>query len=605
MISFMRSRSFNADNHTRVKSVRILEYGALDSSIRIHPGIRMESTQYYSRHGDGRYTPVWIGYVNGDSFWLLTVSNTYGPFRTDRLPLLVTNDPSPKILVSDTLPIVRYSYTGTIDEVATLYRLSIGTATCDASYDYKAEDAAHQPAYKLHGSADGDYAEFVKIPKLDGSDYYNLKVIGVSDDNTHASSFNSLTESDAVYLSTHALHFTSTPAYIADVKFSAENTLLVKENKHIVGWNAENIAVYSTSIQVDPVEFTEFDTGSRVHGTFRYTSIDGVLPSSSVVVSTDRTITVSYINIIEPSTVLTFRSHADLNNGGLVRIVSEHGGAANPDRTQGSPNYTIGNGGILRFYNTITFTGDVAPIVYMDGPGVSMVILGDASYGKPANRRFMAFPDGGFGFRFWDNRLKSLSSTNFSVGMVITWCAFDRNRNNEYDSSYIVSPADSQWITLMCIGRALGNVGLVINSNKLFVGLVGGATQRATNYINLNINDHNHYYKTALCLETTEETIDGVGNAQTNIIYSVRSQKYAFSDDVAVGNPDELLDIECSFPKSDIVSYENLHNSSYLQTFSCVCNNSAASANDPVCVAESRLFIGVRSTLDSLFASIL
>ena len=359
--------------------------------------------------------------------------------------------------------------------------------------------------------------------------------------------------------------------------------------------------MYPTSADVDAVEFTEYTDSLLI----RYTSIHGVLPSSSMVVSTDSTTTVSYINIIEPYTVLTFRSHADLNNGGLVRIVSEHGGVATADRTQGSPNYTIGSGGVRRFHNTMTFTGDVAPIVYMDGPGVSMVILGDASHGKPANRRFMAFPDGGFGFRFWDNRLKSLSSTNFSVGMVITWCAFDRNRNDEYDSSYIVSPADSQWITLMCIGRALGNVGLVINSNQLFVGLVGGAAQRATNFINLNINDHNHYHKTALCLETAEETIDGMGNAQTNIIYSVRSQKYAFSDDVAVGNPDELLDIECSFPKSDIVSYENLHNSSYLQTFSCVCNNSAASANDPVCVAESRLFIGVRSTLDSLFASIL
>ena len=258
--------------------LRILEFGALDPSIRIHPGIRIDPTQYYSHHSDGVHTPVWIGHVNRDSFWLLTESNKYGIFRTDKLPSLVTNDPSPKTIVSDTLPIVRYSYTGT---AATLYRLSITRSTCDQSYDHK---DANGYAYKLHGSAIGDYANFVMVPKTDGSDYYNLKVIGVSDDNTHASSFNSLTESIDVYLSTHALHFTSTPAYIADVKFSPQNTLLMRQGtKHIVGWGAANISMYPTSIDgVDAVVFTEFDTGSQAinHGTFRYTSTQAVVPST-------------------------------------------------------------------------------------------------------------------------------------------------------------------------------------------------------------------------------------------------------------------------------------------------------------------------------------
>jgi hypothetical protein len=120
------------------------------------------------------------------------------------------------------------------------------------------------------------------VPKTDGSDYYNLKVIGVSDDNTHASSFNSLTESSNVYLSTHALHFTSTPAYIADVKFSAANELLEKGNKELVGWGAANIAMYPTALQLTPLNLTEFDTGSQAinHGTFRYTSTQTVVPST-------------------------------------------------------------------------------------------------------------------------------------------------------------------------------------------------------------------------------------------------------------------------------------------------------------------------------------
>ena len=199
-----------------------------------------------------------IGFINSDMCLILADDKHYGLFRTDKLPLLVTNDPSPKTIVLDKLPIVRYSYTGTIGEVETLYRLSISTATCAESYDHK--DAASGDAYKLYGSADGDYAKFVMVPKTNGSDYFNLKVIGVSDDNTHATSFNRLTESNDVYLSTHSLHFTSftydsddDSHNIADVKFSAENTLLMKQgNRHIVGWGAENIAIHATTSSVTP-----------------------------------------------------------------------------------------------------------------------------------------------------------------------------------------------------------------------------------------------------------------------------------------------------------------------------------------------------------------
>jgi len=298
---------------------------------------------------------------------------------------------------------------------------------------------------------------------------------------------------------------------------------------------------------------------------------------------------------IKSNSLVWFEGHTSLNVGQLVRIVSELGGGG-VIKTDGNDAYTLWSGNSLRFYNIDTFTGDIGPIVYTDGiGGYQSVVQSDS---KPADKPFMAFPDGGFGVRLFHNPLQSLSEVGFTVSMVVKWFSYDNLMHNDvYPNGYDLVGMDRQWITLMCIGRALGLVGIVLNSSKIFVSLVGNASEKNSNYISFNPSDYSCYYKTAVCVETVRENMDNT----VNITYTLRSQRYQFSDDYMT--QDISITNDVNFSKDTITVYEEMGNQSYLQTFSCVCSNAALSANDPAWIAKAIVYT-MKISADKLLSRI-
>ena len=319
---------------------------------------------------------------------------------------------------------------------------------------------------------------------------------------------------------------------------------------------------------------------------------------------------------------LKFDSHLDLYNannymGKLKRYVnpdtlalntiSDGAGGFVPDARYALLGGTRNSSWYNRFWTHSVDVLDEGPIVYMEPTSGSTRSYTDANvaHAKPADS-YMLLPDGGFGFMPHGFAMfPSLTLQGFSISMVLKWCYIPRaaQPRTGFDQSYSTEshaypywrrPQVEQWITLGCVGSALGHVGMVVNRNAVFVGIAGTATEKANgNTIPLPYSE-SRYYKTAVELRVTGETMVGA-DTYTTMSYRLQLQTFDLYSDSLVS--DVCITKNVQYEKASILTRET--NTKLSRSIMCGFNDTNAQAVDPIAVDKFRVYTTLVSpTLD-------
>ena len=258
------------------------------------------------------------------------------------------------------------------------------------------------------------------------------------------------------------------------------------------------------------------------------------------------------------------------------------------------------NAEVNRLIDDPSFSGDEGPIVYTDG--TTYFVKTEDGPPIPSNLTFMAFPDGGFGHKFWYNRLPSLTSRNYAMSMAISWCFFDITKApsraaDDYDPMTHVYPYaietgsadDRQFMSLMSVG-ALRNalMGIGFKSNRLYV-IINNRLDERLNGNNIDYN-FTSYYHTTLTFRVTGETVDvGTGILDIDMEYRLFTHEYDLGDHHLVRTFDTGI-LTTSYDKAAILATEAT-NANATQAFTCAMQGPQANyPADPLCVESARFF---------------
>lgn len=318
---------------------------------------------------------------------------------------------------------------------------------------------------------------------------------------------------------------------------------------------------------------------------------------------------------------LKFDSHLDLYNannymGKLKRYVnpdtttlntiSDGAGGFVPDGRYALLGGTRNSFWYNRFWTHSVDVIDEGPIVYMQPGSGSTKSYTDANVAsaKPANS-YMLFPDGGFGFMPHGFAMfPSLTLQGFSISMVLKWCFIPRAAQPRLGSEIYSAQSHAypflrrgdveQWITLGCVGSALGHVGMVVNRNTVFVGIAGFSTEKTNgNTIPLPYSE-SRYYKTAVELRVTGETMVGA-DTYTTMSYRLQLQTFDLYSDSLVS--DVCITKNVQYEKASILNRET--NTKLSRSIMCGFNDTNGYAVDPIAVDKFRVYTTLVSpTLD-------